>query len=113
MQSYICGRSDPGCWPQPAREDSIPASSGRLVLAEIEQDRLDPAVHVALLAQAKFREDRVGVLLDRALGDEQRRGDRRVALALRHFRQDLKFPRSQQSQTLRAILCPGSDKLVN
>ena len=59
-----------------AGEDSIPASACRLVLAEIEQDRLDPAIHIPLLAQAKLREDRVRVLLNRTLGDEQCRGDR-------------------------------------
>src|ERR1700729_2153358 len=78
----------------------LPASSFRpastfLPLAEEDQHRLDPAVNVLLLRQPQLGEDRVGVLLHGALGDEQGGGDRGVALALGHLGKDLGFPRGQ------------------
>ena len=53
-----------------------------LTCSQVDQHRGDAAVEVLLLRQPELGEDRVGVLLDRALGQHQRRGDRRVALAL-------------------------------
>src|ERR1700684_2749573 len=69
----------PGCGQHPR------AGLGVALLAEVDQDRLDPAVHVLLLRQGQLGEDRVGVLLDGPLSDEQARGDGRVTLALGHL----------------------------
>ena len=46
---------------------------------QVEQDRGDPTVEVDLLGQPELPEDRVGVLLDRAVGDGELPGDRGVA----------------------------------
>jgi len=46
-------------------------------------------VDVGLLREVQLVEERVDVLLDRALGEEQAGGDRRVVLALRHVVEDL------------------------
>ena len=45
---------------------------------QVEQDGGDPAVEVDLLGEPELAEDRVGVLLDGAVGDGQLPGDRRV-----------------------------------
>ena len=45
---------------------------------QVEQDGGDPPVEVDLLGQPQLAEDRVGVLLDGAVGDRQLPGDRRV-----------------------------------
>ena len=58
-------------------------------LAEEREHRHHAAMHVGFLREAELVEHRVDVLLDRALGEEQRRRDGRVVLALRHVRQDL------------------------
>src|SRR3954465_12115796 len=63
--------------------------------AQVEQDRLDPPVDVALLGEAELREDRVGVLLDRSLREDEGLGDRRVRFAGRHLVEDLGLPRGQ------------------
>ncbi len=63
------------------RVDAVfPLKGPRSVVAalEVEQDRGDPPVEVGLLGQRELAEDRVGVLLDRALGDRQLPGDRGV-----------------------------------
>src|SRR4029453_883679 len=57
------------------------------VLAEIEQHRLDPAVHVGLLGQSELGEHRVDVLLDGPFGEDQRGGDPGVVLAPGHLAQ--------------------------
>src|SRR5271170_3191037 len=65
-------------------------------LPQEHQHRLDPAVHVLLLAQAQLGEDRVGVLFHRPFGYRHRRGDGGVVLALGHLGQDLRLPRAQR-----------------
>src|ERR1700685_4113037 len=49
-----------------------PVWSAPLVLAEVDQHRLDPAVEILFLGQPELGEDRVGVLLDRPFRDGQR-----------------------------------------
>jgi signal transduction histidine kinase len=62
--------------PEPTREDAAVASGGRTL--EVEQDGGDPPVEVELLGEPELAEDRVGVLLDRTVGDRQLPGDGRV-----------------------------------
>ena len=54
-----------------------------------QQRRLHPLADVVLAGQAELHEDRVDVLLDRPLGQDERLGDRGVALALRDLGEDL------------------------
>src|ERR1017187_2801496 len=68
-----------GHLPGAATASAIPS------LAEEEEHRLDPAVDIFLFRQAQLHEDRVGVLLHGALGDEHGSSDRRIALALSHL----------------------------
>ena len=73
--------------------------SGSVVGAlQVEQDRGDPPVEVDLLSQPELPEDRVGVLLDRAVGDRELPGDRGVAPSRGHQRQDLQLPGGQPGQ---------------
>ena len=50
------------------------------LLGQEEQHRLDAPVHVRLPGETELLEDRVDVLLDRSLGDDERRGYRGVVL---------------------------------
>src|SRR5829696_1570600 len=81
-------------------------SGGGAVLVQVEQHGLDPPVEVALLGERELGEDRVGVLLDRALGEEEGGGDRGVALALRHLAEDLELARGEgaERRVLRAAV---------
>src|SRR5829696_1518027 len=54
---------------------------------EEHQRRFDPLADVLRIGEAQLEEDRVDVLLDGALRQEQRLGDRRVALALGDLRE--------------------------
>ena len=54
------------------------------------------------LREPELHEDRVDVLLDRALGEEQLLGDRLVALALRDLGEDLELARGQLAERRRA-----------
>src|SRR6185437_7501213 len=69
-----------------------------VLVAEVDEDGLHPAVDVLLLGEAQLGEDRVGVFLYRPLGDEQGRRDRGVGLALGHLGEDLSFPHGEQRQ---------------
>src|SRR6266567_528244 len=91
----------------PSASKVWPASPGASLpraLAEEHQHRLDPAVDVPLLRKPQLGEDGVGVLLHRALGDEQGGGDRGVALALGHLGEDLRLPGRQRGQARLALL---------
>src|SRR3989442_10005242 len=87
---------------------SIPSSSG-----EEHQYRLDPAVYVLLRRQSELREDRVDVALDRALGERQRRGDRRVVLPLRHLAEDFAFARGELIERRDAWPGAGGDETLD
>jgi len=50
-------------------------------------------VRVLFLSQAQLRKDRVDVLFDGTLGEEELGRDRRVVLALGHEREDLVLTR--------------------
>ena len=58
-----------------------------------EQRRLDALADVLGVGEAELEEDRVDVLLDRPLGEDERVGDRRVALALGDLGEDLALAR--------------------
>ena len=58
-----------------------------------EQSGLDPLTDVLGAGEAELGEDRVDVLLDRALGQHQRLGDGGVALALRDLAEHLELAR--------------------
>ncbi len=63
------------------RVDAVfPLGQPRSVVAalEVEQDRSDPSVQVGLLGEVELAEDRIGVLLDRPVGDGQLPSDGRV-----------------------------------
>jgi signal transduction histidine kinase len=60
----------------PAEERGPGGSAGGAL--EVEQDGGDTPVEVELLGEPQLAEDRVGVLLDRAVGDRQLPGDGRV-----------------------------------
>ena len=70
-----------------ALSDRRPAS--RLLGGEEGEGRLHPLAHFLLLGEIELEEDRVDVLLDPALGQEKRLGDRAVALSLRDLGQHL------------------------
>lgn len=65
---------------------------------EEEQHGGDPSVELGLLGEAELAEDRVGVLLDRPLGDRQLPGDGEVALTRRHQGEDLELPRRESGE---------------
>src|SRR6516225_3475381 len=68
------------------------------LLSQIGQDGQDAAVVVVGLLQVQLGEDRRGVLGDRALGDDQTGGDRRVGAAFGHQPKDLALARAQPGQ---------------
>ena len=72
--------------------------SGHRALQE-EEHGGDPPIEVGLLREAELSEDRVGVLLDRPLGDRQVTGDREVPLARGHQGQDLELPRREPGES--------------
>src|SRR4051812_36191921 len=78
------------------RAARTPCSAG--LFSQEQQHRLDPAVHVDLLAEPELREQRVDVLLDRVGRQEQRLRDARVVAPLRHLLQDLALARSEAFQ---------------
>src|SRR3954471_23767087 len=71
-----------------ARRWCVPTAAGvprALVDASLRKEherRLHALAHILRVGEPELEEDRVDVLLDGALGQEQRLGDRRVALAL-------------------------------
>ena len=67
-------------------------------LGQEEQRRLDALADVLAVGEAELEEDRVDVLLDRPLGQDQRVGDRRVALALGDLGEDLALASGERGQ---------------
>ena len=65
------------------------AGGQRVGLGQEEQRRLDALADVLGVGQVELEEDRVDVLLDGALGEDERVGDRGVALALGDLGEDL------------------------
>src|SRR5689334_5428718 len=47
----------------------------RVAIGEVDEGRLDPRAHVPRISELQLREDRVDVLLHRALGEDERVGD--------------------------------------
>ena len=64
-------------------------------LGQVEDDGLHALVDRGLPAEPQLEEDRVNHLLDRALGQEERRGDRGVVLAGGHLAQHVQLARRQ------------------
>ena len=67
-------------------------------LGQEQQRRLDAARDVGRPGEVELHEDRVDVLLDRALGEHERLGDRLVALALRDLGQRLALARREHGE---------------
>ena len=67
-------------------------------VGQVDQRGLDAPADVLLVRQPELHEDRVDVLLDGALAQEQLLGDRLVALALGHQREDLELAPRQLVQ---------------
>src|SRR5439155_2708508 len=95
-----------------ARSGASPSTSaGREpALAQEREHGHHPAVHVGLLGELELVEQGVDVLLDRALGQEERAGDRRVVLALRHLLEDLALPLRQMSERRAPRALPPGDE---
>src|SRR5215472_2280232 len=74
------------------------SASLRLVLTQVDKNRLHPAIHIAFFTQAEFCEDRIRVLFHGSLGHEQRCSDGGIALTLRHLSKDLQLSRRQGSE---------------
>ncbi len=66
---------------------------------EEEQHRRDPAVDLEVLAQTQLLEDRVDVLLDRAVRDGEVARDAAVPLSRRHQGEDLELPRGEPGES--------------
>src|SRR6478609_10075335 len=75
----------------PGVQRAPPARSA--VLVEEHERSLHALADVLRAGEAELGEDRVDVLLDGALGQHERLGDRRVALALRHLGEHLALTR--------------------
>ena len=73
------------------------------LLGEVDQRRLDAAAEVLGAGQPELEEDRVDVLLDRALGQEELLGDRLVGLALRDLGEDLALARREVAPAARSL----------
>ena len=67
-------------------------------LREVEDHGFDPLVYRGLPREPELEEDRVDHLLDRPLGQEQRRGNRGVVLSFGHLAQDVVFTRCQLTE---------------
>lgn len=88
--------------------------AGLVVLrVEKEERRRDPPAHVPAVGQIELGEDRVHVLLDRAFGQDQRLGDRGIALAGRDSRENLELARGQPGQARMACPRAGLDEHVD
>src|SRR5438046_2130743 len=81
-------------------------SSGVLasLLREIEEDGLHPPVNVRLLGEPELGEQRIYVLLNRSLREEQRLRDAGIVAPLRHLLEHLTFTRSEMFE--RGCLAP-------
>jgi signal transduction histidine kinase len=66
---------------------------------EVEEHGGDAPIEVGLLREAELAEDRIGVLLDRPLGDRQVPRDREVPLPRGHQGQDLELPRRKPGES--------------
>ena len=75
-------------------------------LREVDERRLHPPAEVLGVREPELHEDRVDVLLDGALGEEELLGDRLVALALGDLGEDL--PARAASGRRAASLRPGA-----
>src|SRR6476660_4843235 len=70
-------------------------AGGRLGVGEEDQRRLDALAHVVGLGEAELHEDRIDVLLDRPLGQDEGLRDRGVALPLRDLGEHLALSHRQ------------------
>src|SRR3954462_14930651 len=84
-----------------------------LVIGQEQQSCLDAAADVVDLTQVELQEDRVDVLLDGALGEEQRVRDGRVALSLSDLGKDLELALAQLRERRRLVEGAGLDERIN
>src|SRR4051794_39051625 len=78
-----------------------------------QQSGLDAPAHIVGVRQVELHEDGVDVLLDCALGQEERFGYRGVALALSNLAEDLVFAAGQLRNGRRGTLRLGRDEHVD
>src|SRR6185312_16898727 len=85
----------------------------RVAIGEVDEGRLDPRAHVARISELQLREDRVDVLLHRALGEDECVGDVGVAAALGDQGQRLQLARGQQLEGGAPHLDPRAHQLLD
>jgi hypothetical protein len=73
-------------------------SAPLVLLGEKQQSGVDAAAGDRLVGQVELREDGVDVLLDGPLGEDERLGDRGVALAVGDLGEDLALTAGQRGQ---------------
>src|SRR6476659_8553267 len=98
------------------RLPTVEAPVADVVLAlrpQVEQNRLHALVNVLLVGEVELREDRVDVLLDRALRQHQGVRDRGVVLALRHLAEHLPLARRQLGERRPAAARTRGDKRLH
>src|SRR4029453_4266943 len=82
--------------PQPSRGVvGITSASGDVLFRKEDQGGLHPPADVRGVGEVELEEDRVDVLLDRALGQDELVGDRLVVVSARDEREDLDLSRRQ------------------
>src|SRR3954454_1585885 len=83
-----------------------------LRVREEHERGLHPAAHVARAGEVELHEDGVDVLLDGALREDERLGDRLVALALRDLGERLELARRERGERrVRYALAAADEKL--